>query len=106
MTILAKSWSASLSCMVSAALAAGCAQPRMQQAASTRDADQIEAAFVVQGAGPQAIARVVTRAAACPMLAVDGKPQAMQVRAAPAVIAARGAGAQPDSKEAAFPVLT
>ena len=64
-------------------------------------------AYVVLGEGGAATARVITAAAACPMLAVDGRPVPMAMRAAPATLAQRPTASSPeDSKPSAFPVLT
>ena len=65
------------------------------------------AAFVVLGPDGAAVARVVTDAAACPSVTVDGQAQAMQPRAAPATIAQRTTKLKrEDAKPSAFPVLS
>jgi hypothetical protein len=65
------------------------------------------AAYVVLGEQGAAVARVLTAAAACPALAIDGRAQAMAVRAPAATIAQRPTASAPaDSKPSAFPVLT
>jgi len=67
----------------------------------------ILSAYVVLGEGGAPAARVLTDAAACPAIAIDGRTQAMHVRAAPATIAQRPTASAPeDSKPSAFPVLT
>lgn len=83
-------------------LYAGCAQPVSPPAAPA-----IQAAFTVQSAG-RAYARVITSAAACPELTVEGAAGAvpMTVRALPAVVPPRDAGAQTGGKPAVFRVLT
>jgi len=69
-------------------------------------ADPIEAAFVVLGVDAQATARVITRAAICPVLVVDDAPQPMTVRAAPGSVPLRPTLSTPEeSKPSAFPVL-
>lgn len=63
-----------------------------------------DAAYVVMGDGG-AIARVVTSAAACPVLRVDGRDVAMTVRFAAATVPLRPTASTPDnSKPSAFPV--
>lgn len=65
------------------------------------------AAYVVMGEQGVAMARVVTAAADCPALTVDGKPLTMAVRALPATIAQRPTASTPEeSKPSAFPLLT
>ncbi|MEI9953511.1 MAG: metallophosphoesterase [Pseudomonadota bacterium] len=61
--------------------------------------------WVVLGSGGAAIARVITPAATCPNITVDGVAQAMSVRAAAATIPVRTATATP-TKASAFPVTT
>lgn len=86
-----------------AVLLAGCAQPPV---AVDSAADPVEAAFVVLGVDGQAVARVITRAAACPVLIVDDAPQPMTVRAAPGTAPLRPTRSPPEeSKPSAFPVL-
>ena len=66
-----------------------------------------EAVFTVQAEGQRAVLRVVTRAAACPDLAWEGKaPQRMPQRAAPATPPVRQDSGQADNKAAVFDVLT
>ncbi|MDB5756638.1 MAG: serine/threonine protein phosphatase [Massilia sp.] len=62
-------------------------------------------AYTVEGAGGAAIARVITRAPACPLIQVDGKSETMHVRAPAETIPTRAGGAQEDAKPASFPVL-
>src|SRR5262249_14158968 len=69
-------------------------------------ADPIDAAFVVLGVDGQAVARVITRAAACPVLIVDDAPLPMTVRAAPGAVPLCSTRSLPaESKPSAFPVL-
>lgn len=83
------------------ALLSGCALPP----AATPQPDLT--AYVIMGEQGVAMARVVTAAASCPVLAVDGKPLAMAVRALPATIAQRPTASTPEeSKPSAFPLLT
>ena len=89
--------------LAAAALLAGCSQPPV---AVESAADPVDAAFVVLGADGQAVARVITRAAACPVLSVDDAPQPMTVRAAPGIAPLRPTRSSPEeSKPSAFPVL-
>ncbi|HZI84139.1 MAG TPA: metallophosphoesterase [Casimicrobiaceae bacterium] len=68
--------------------------------------DAIDTAFVVLGADGQAVARVITRSAECPVLVVDDAPQPMTVRAAPGTVPPRPTlGPLGESKPSAFPVL-
>jgi hypothetical protein len=84
------------------ALVGGCAQTAIAPAGS----DPIEAAFVVLGVDGQAVARVITRAAQCPVLTVDDDAQPMTVRAAAATVPQRPTRSVPaESKPSAFPVL-
>lgn len=63
-------------------------------------------AYVVMGEQGAAVARVITGAASCPDLTVDGRPQPMTVRARPGTVAQRPTASLPeDSKPSAFPVL-
>ena len=83
------------------ALLGGCAQTAMGPAGS----DPIEAAFVVLGVDGQAVARVITRAAQCPVLTVDDAAQPMTVRAAARAVPQRPTRSAPaESKPSAFPV--
>jgi hypothetical protein len=59
-------------------------------------------AFVVLGEQGAPVARVLTAAAACPAITIDGRRAPMQVRATAGTPAPRGPGARP----AAFPILT
>jgi hypothetical protein len=64
-------------------------------------------AFVVLGENGAAIARVISSAAACPAIAIDGVTHPMSVRAAPGTDALRATVSPPaNSKPSAFPVLT
>jgi hypothetical protein len=63
-------------------------------------------AYVVMGEQGAAVARVITAAANCPALTVDGRQLAMTVRAQPATLAQRPTASKPeDSKPSDFPVL-
>lgn len=65
------------------------------------------AAFVVLGENGAAVARVITRAASCPAIAIDGRMLAMTLRAAPATIAQRPTVSPPaNSKPSVFDVRT
>lgn len=65
----------------------------------------IIAAYVVMADGGP-VARVITTEAACPMLAVDGRDVAMQVRAAARTVPQRATASPPSlSKASAFPVM-
>lgn len=65
------------------------------------------ASYVLLGEQGQAVARVLTRAANCPDLSVDGKPQAMQVRSKAGTAAFRETVFGPAlSKAAEFPFQT
>ncbi len=67
------------------------------------DVAPIHSAYTVQTEGGGAIARVITAAADCPLIEIDGRAQTMTQRAAPATIAARDPGKK-DSKPANFPL--
>ncbi len=65
-----------------------------------------EMAYVLVGPGGQQIARVITDAGTCPVLQVDAKPLAMQLRSAPQTFPQRPTASNPDlSKPSAFPKL-
>jgi hypothetical protein len=84
-----------------AAFVAACAGP---PTAPVAPGDQ---AYVVVGPGGQASARVITAAATCPSLAVDGVAQPMALRRAAGTIAQRESVTPAAlSKPAAFPVTT
>jgi len=88
--------------LVAIALLGGCAQSPL----SPERSDPIQAAFVVLGADGQVVARVITRAEACPVLSVDDAAQPMTVRAAPATVPLRPTRSPAEeSKASAFPVL-
>ncbi len=64
-------------------------------------------AYVLLGEQGAAVARVITTAASCPAIDIDGKPQAMAVRAPAATIAQRPTALPvAESKPSAFPILT
>ncbi len=63
-----------------------------------------ETAYVLVGPGGGQIARVITDASTCPVLQVDAKPLAMQVRSAPETFPQRLTASSPElSKPSAFP---
>ncbi len=63
--------------------------------------------FVVLGADGIPLARVITTAAQCPQISLDGQVVAMDLRAQAETIALRTTRSDPaDSKPSAFPVLT
>jgi hypothetical protein len=69
-------------------------------------ASAAQTSYVLVGPGGGQIARVITEAAACPMLLVDAKPLAMQVRGAPQIFLLRPTASSPQlSKPSAFPKL-
>ena len=63
--------------------------------------------FVVMGEHGDAIVRVLIAAPACPLILLDRRPVAMQLRAGAATLALRPTASDPqDSKASAFPLLT
>ncbi len=103
---------ASLAAAVAVALpwlaACGGSDDRRADDAVARTADpQVAAAWVEIGTGGQTIVRAVTRADACPQIAVDGRVATMGLRVAAGTIAQRTTASDPaDSKPSAFPVTT
>jgi hypothetical protein len=88
-------------CTVPLAVLAGCA--------TFGSAPRPKAAFVVVGEGGSASARVITMAAACPSIELDGRSVAMAVRAPHSAIPLRGIGPQSAAVltcEAAIPAGT
>jgi hypothetical protein len=84
-----------------AAMIAGCATPPATDRVGAR-----LYAFVVLGEEGRAVARVITAAAACPEIELDGVGVAMAVRVRPATIPLRPTRSEPaESKPSAFPVL-
>jgi len=84
-----------------AAMIAGCATPPL-----TEQAGAVRYAFVVLGEEGRPVARVITVAAGCPEIELDGVGMAMDVRARPATIPLRPTRSEPaESKPSAFPVL-
>ncbi len=68
---------------------------------------EVSAAWVVLGVSGQAVARVLTPAAACPDILLDGKPTPMSLRVAAGTIPQRPTASAPaDSKPASFPLNT
>ena len=81
-----------------AALAAGCASV---------PAGPQEPAFVVVGEDGAAVARLLTRAASCPAIEIDGRASRMTVRAAPQTVAQRPSVSPPkNTKPSVFEVLS
>jgi len=67
--------------------------------------DPIQAAFVVLSDNGAPVARVVTTAAGCPTIQLDGKALAMTVRASPATLPLRPTRSTPEqSKPSEYPV--
>src|SRR5664279_2921169 len=90
-----------------AVLVAACTPSVSTLPAGPTGADAIRAAFVVLGEGGVPIVRVITLAATCPAVEVDGVSRPMNVRALPATEALRPTLSAPAlSKPSAFPVLT
>lgn len=94
-----------LTCMLPALFllaASGC-----QLSAGIKSDSTETVAFVVLGEDGAALARVLTDAAQCPMMRIDGKSTPMDLRAGAAIIPLRTTRSAPiDSKPSAFPVLT
>jgi hypothetical protein len=87
--------------LVIAAALAGCATPSV-----TERAGATLYAFVVLGDEGRPVARVITAAAACPEIDLDGVGVAMDVRVRPATIPLRPTRSGPaESKPSAFPML-
>jgi hypothetical protein len=85
-----------------AALLSGCAAPPR----TTEPAAPRTYAFVLLGEEGRAVARVITPAASCPAIELDGAAVAMDVRARPATMPLRPTRSEPAlSKPSAFPVL-
>ncbi|MEO8305303.1 MAG: metallophosphoesterase [Betaproteobacteria bacterium] len=84
------------------AILCACATP-------TRVADRdpsVKYAYVVLGEEGRAMARVITTAATCPAIALDGVDAPMDMRASPATVPLRPTRSDPlSSKASAFPVL-
>ncbi|GAA4031833.1 metallophosphoesterase [Actimicrobium antarcticum] len=95
-----------MGCVALVSLLTACAPTLQRNESAASPQDAIQAAFVVQADNGNAIARVVTVAASCPMIDIDGRARAMQVRAAAALLPSRSGGKQADNKAVAFPVLT
>ncbi len=62
--------------------------------------------FVVLGPDGVPVARVITEAAECPRIDVDGQPRPMSVRMRPGTIPGRPSRSEPPAQPTAFPVLT
>jgi hypothetical protein len=85
-----------------AALIAGCAT--LEDAPRAADESY---AFVLLGEEGRAVARLITTAATCPAIEIDGIARTMDIRAQPATIPQRPTQSRPElSKPSAFPVLT
>lgn len=80
---------------------AGCAGLGIE--APDRDTGPLHSAYTVLADRGDAIARVITPAASCPAITVDGVVRQMTLRAAAEVVPARDAGKK-DSKPAIFPL--
>ncbi|MGO4378971.1 metallophosphoesterase [Pseudoduganella sp. RAF19] len=88
---------------LAAAVLAGCAT----QSPAPAPLSASLSAYVVLGEQGAAVARVVTEAASCPPLTVDGQALPMQLRAPAETIALRPTSSAPaDSVPSRFPVLT
>jgi Calcineurin-like phosphoesterase len=88
-------------------LVAACTPGVSTLPAGSAGADPMRAAFVVLGEGGAPVVRVITLAATCPAVEVDGVSRPMNVRALPATEALRPTLSTPAlSKPSAFPVLT
>ena len=70
------------------------------------DGGKILSLYTVRSEGGGAIARVISAAADCPMITIDGRRSVMQQRSASETVKVRGGGAQADSKAADFPVIS
>jgi hypothetical protein len=88
--------------LLALAVVAGCATaPREVQRGEAKSY-----AFVVLGEEGQPVARVITPAAECPAIDLDGRSETMEVRARPATIPLRPTRSEPAlSKPSAFPVV-
>jgi hypothetical protein len=85
----------------------GCAGPLPRAERDAAQPAKTLHAYVVLGEEGRPVARVVTSAADCPAIELDGRVEAMDVRALPATILLRPTRSDPaDSKPSAFPVLT
>ncbi len=83
-----------------AATLAGCA-------ALAPPAPSVLSAYIVVGDGGAATVRVLSDAATCPPIDIDGRAQPMQLRAPAGTVAQRPTASSPaDSKPSAFPLLT
>ncbi|UMR31438.1 metallophosphoesterase [Massilia sp. MB5] len=89
-----------------AALAPPAAPPAPSAAQSTPLPPGIEAAYVLLGEEGRPVARVLSSAAACPAIDIDGQARPMQLRAPAATLALRPSAAGADSKPSVFPLLT
>ena len=83
------------------ALLTGCVASSVQ----SPPADE-EFRFVVLGPEGGAVARVITTAAFCPRIDIDGDARPMSVRMVPATIPGRPSRSDPPAQPTAFPVLT
>ncbi len=88
--------------LVTAALVGACATPApVSDESGTR-----QYAYVVMGEEGRAVARIITSAAKCPAIEIDGTSRPMDVRARPATEPLRPTRNAPsESKPSAFPVL-
>lgn len=93
----------SLLCASVAVLLGACAGNK----APIEDRPGHDSMFIVLGEGGTPVARVITRAAACPDVRIDGADFSMNLRARADTLPLRATKSAPeDSKPAAFPVLT
>lgn len=83
-----------LATAVLAGLLSSCMLQRSEPARTAADAD-VAASYVLLGEGGRAMVRVVTAAAQCPALWLDGVAQAMGTRAPPQTLAPRVGQAKP-----------
>ena len=91
-------------CAATALLLAACAADKT--ADDRRDSGH-DSMFIVLGEGGTPVARVITRAAACPGIRIDGADFTMNLRARAETLPLRPTRSAPeDSKPSAFPVLT
>lgn len=97
---------AGLSCstlaLVLAVGLAGCGHAALKPAAH----DDVAAAYVLLGEDGAVQARAITHGSTCPSIVVDGTPESMTMRAAPATLAPRARGKNFDPKPVAFPVAS
>lgn len=92
-----------LSCAAAAAMLGACAGNK----APIEDRPGHDNMFIVLGEGGTPVARLITRAAVCPRIRIDGADFTMNLRARADTLPLRPTRSAPeDSKPSAFPVLT